>query len=191
MRVLSRRGYLYDASVFPNALNPLSRAYLFAKSNLSSEEKEQRKGLFGTFSDAARPIKPFRWTLPPDDLLEIPVTTMPLLRIPFHFSYVLYLSGYSRKLAAVYFRLSLLLCRMTRTSPSILFHPLDFLGRDDEPGLEFFPGMNLARGYKLEVLGRCVKDLQKHFRVINLAEHAAEIDNSSGDLRSFTPDFNN
>lgn len=191
LEVLSRRGYLYDATVFPNSLNPLSRAYLFATSNLSAEEKEQRKGLFGTFSDAARPIKPFKWEVSPNDLVEIPVTTMPILRFPFHFSYVLYLSGYSKILASMYFRFSLHFCRVTRTPPSILFHPLDFLGREDAPDMEFFPGMNLTRNHKLEVLGSCVNELKKNFRVLNLAGHITEIKDSQDELRTFSPDYRN
>ena len=45
-----RRGYEYDCTVFPNALNPLARAYFFATSRLSKDEKEQRKALFGNVS---------------------------------------------------------------------------------------------------------------------------------------------
>lgn len=189
LNVLVKRGYRYDASVFPNALNPLARAYLFAKSDLSPEEKKQRKGLFGTLSDATRPIAPFEWKLAANSLVEIPVTTMPLFRVPFHFSYIIYLSGYSRSLAAMYFRLALWLCRKTRTSPSILFHPLDFLGREDDSDLEFFPGMNLARNHKLEVLSQCVRDLKRDFRITSLAEPTTEILRSSGNLRTYVPDF--
>ena len=58
LRALRSRGYSYDATAFPNILNPLSRAYLFAKTSLDEEEKERRKALFGSFSDAFRPLKP-------------------------------------------------------------------------------------------------------------------------------------
>ena len=59
LSVLARRGYEYDATVFPNLLNPLARAYFFATSSLTKEEKEQRKELFGTWRDALRPNSPF------------------------------------------------------------------------------------------------------------------------------------
>src|SRR5690606_1479545 len=49
LRILSKRDYRYDATAFPNVLNPLARAYFFAKSNLTEEEREQRKALFGNF----------------------------------------------------------------------------------------------------------------------------------------------
>ncbi len=45
--VLSRRGYRYDGSTLPTFLGPLARAYYFQTSNLTDDEKEQRKVLFG------------------------------------------------------------------------------------------------------------------------------------------------
>ncbi len=99
LEVLLRRGYQYDATVFPNLLNPLARAYLFATSKLSREEKQQRNALFGTWKDASRPVRPFKWRLPGGDLLEIPVTTMPWLKIPLHLSYLVYLAKFSRPAA--------------------------------------------------------------------------------------------
>ena len=189
LNVLARRGYRYDASVFPNLLNPLSRAYLFAKSSLSREEKEQRKGLFGSFSDAMRPVEAFVWELSSDRLIEIPVTTMPFFRLPFHFSYILYLSAYSKWLAILYFRFALNLCLRASTVPSLLLHPLDFLGGEDEPDISFFPGMNLTRSHKLDILSRCITELTRGFRVLSMAAQIAEIENSGQDLRSFEPVF--
>ena len=99
LSVLQQRGYEYDATAFPNILNPLARAYFFARSNLSDEEKERRKALFGSFSDAFRPVKPYRWRLQAGDLLELPVTTMPLFKTPIHFSYLISLASFSRTVA--------------------------------------------------------------------------------------------
>ena len=50
-----RRGYRYDATVFPNLLNPLARAYFFATSKLSAEERERRKALFGNLEGRVAP----------------------------------------------------------------------------------------------------------------------------------------
>jgi peptidoglycan/xylan/chitin deacetylase (PgdA/CDA1 family) len=188
LRVLAARGYDYDATVFPNVLNPLARAYLFRTSRLTKEEKEQRKALFGTVKDALRPVKPFRWHLDDQELLEIPVTTMPLLKIPIHMSYVLYLSRWSVGLALSYFRLALLVCRMTRTEPSILLHPLDFLGPDDAPELKFFPGMAIPLRRKLEVVSRSLELMGRHYRIVPMGEHAAAI-RSRGELSSLQPEF--
>lgn len=175
LKVLARRGYEYDCTTFPNLLNPLARAYFFATSNLSKEEKRRRKALFGTFADAFRPVKPFQWNLGTSRLLEIPVTTMPLLKIPVHLSYVIYLSRFSPTLARIYWRLALAMFRVTRTPPSILLHPLDFLGRDDCPALSFFPGMTLDLKHKLEVVGRVLDSLMARYEIVTMREQARRL----------------
>jgi hypothetical protein len=184
LRSLVRRGYEYDASVFPNLLNPLGRHYFFARSRLSKAERKQRGALFGTFADALRPVKPFNWSVSGTRLLEIPVTTMPLLRLPFHMSYLIYLSGFSMAAMRAYWRLALLLCRMTGTEPSMLLHPLDFLGREDRVGLDFFPGMSLGIDHKLAVVSEILESMSDGYSVVNMREHAKAIrQRAQGDLR--------
>ena len=178
LRVLAGRGYKYDATVFPNLLNPLARAYFFSTSSLSKEEKEQRKELFGTWRDALRPVKPFEWELDNQTLLELPVTTMPLFKVPIHLSYILYASRYSTFLAKMYFKFSMLMCRLTNTSPSILLHPLDFIGHEDVGNLSFFPGMDMPKDTKIGIVSWVLDEMEKHYRLTTVAEHAAATGNS-------------
>ncbi len=56
--VLSKRGYRYDGSTLPTFMGPLARAYYFRTSNLTADEKEQRKILFGEFKEGFRPSSP-------------------------------------------------------------------------------------------------------------------------------------
>lgn len=189
LEILRERGYRYDATAFPNILNPLARAYFFAKSNLTNEEKEQRKALFGSYSDAFRPVKPYRWDLDGgESLIELPVTTMPFLKVPIHFSYLLYLSGFSLAIAKAYFRLFLFLCSASRTEPCLLMHPLDFLGSDDDGDLAFFPGMNRESGEKLDVMDAMFDMLLKHLDPLTISEHI-ELIRSREALRTFQPTF--
>lgn len=163
LQVLKRRGYVYDASTFPTFIGPLARAYYFMTSRFDPEEREQRKLLFGTWRDGLRPLKPYQWRLDDEALLEIPVTTMPLLRVPIHVSYLLYLSAMSSTLASSYFRTALTLCRCTGTAPSLLLHPLDFLGCDDHLAeLAFFPAMGLTSHYKMQVISDALEGLTTH-----------------------------
>jgi len=175
LRVLLRRGYRYDASTFPTFLGPLARAYYFMTAKLSPEERRKRAKLFGGLSDGLRPLRPYHWQLPEGKLLEIPVSTLPILRVPIHLSYVLYLSVFSPWLARTYFEAALRLCRLVGVEPSILLHPLDFLGGEDVPSLAFFPGMNLPTALKLERTEQCLQRLQDLFDVRSLGEHAAAI----------------
>jgi hypothetical protein len=173
LRVLARRGYIYDASTFPTFLGPLARAYYFMTAKLSDEEREKRKALFGTAREGLRPLKPYRWRLDGGaGLLEIPVTTMPIFKLPIHVSYLLYLSRLAKPVALAYFQTALKLCRLTGIGPSLLLHPLDFLGRDDTRELSFFPGMNLTSEEKLETVGQILRSLASEFTVVNVERHA-------------------
>jgi hypothetical protein len=149
-------------------------------SSLSKAELKTRKQLFGRFTEGFRPLKPYRFRTDAGELIEIPVTTMPLFKVPIHASYILYLSCYSEPLAIAYLRTALWFCRMTGTPPSILLHPLDFLGGDDEKDLSFFPAMNLAGAKKMAIMDRIFSILGEQFQVVPMKDHAAQIGSLHG-----------
>ena len=176
LQVLLRRGYRYDASTFPTFLGPIARAYYFMTAKLSPEERRKRAGLFGSVRDGLRPLRPYRWRLAGGTLLEIPVTTLPLFRVPIHLSYVLYLSVFAPLLARAYFEIALRTCKLAGVEPSILLHPLDFLGGEDVPSLGFFPAMRMPAARKLQLVEHCLSRMQALFDVRSLGEHAAVAD---------------
>ena len=188
LRVLARRGYQYDASTFPTFLGPLARAYYFATSKLSPEEMEKRKGLFGKFQEGFRPLKPYQWKLM-GDLIEIPVTTMPIFKIPIHVSYLLYLGVFSQTLALWYFHLAIALCRLMRVQPSLLLHPLDFMGGEDVPALAFFPAMNQPSYKKVALVGKILQILSKHYAIAPMSVHAEAIRQNQTKLTAIAPHF--
>jgi len=176
LEVLAERGYAYDASTLPTFLAPLARLYFLAGSRLSHEEQRRREGLFGSARDGFRPIKPYRWRLPGGGhLLEIPVTTVPVLRTPFHMSYLLFLARRSERLMVEYLRAAIWACRATGVQPSFLLHPLDFLGAEQAPGLGFFPGMDLPGERKRALVRRAITLLQGSFRLVPMADHARQM----------------
>jgi len=170
---LARRGYEYDASTFPTFLGPLARLYYFFNAKLSREQQADRKQLFGTFGEGFRPLRPYVWPDLARPLIEMPVTTMPIFKLPIHVSYLLYLGQFSTTFASAYFRMALLLCRLTGVEPSILLHPLDFLGCDDEQDLDFFPAMNLRASRKLAIVAGAIDQLSARYQVVPMTEHAA------------------
>ena len=173
LNVLAERGYRYDASTFPTFLGPLARMYYFATAKgLTAGEKAQRAKLFGTVGEGFRPLSPYTWATAAGPLLEIPVTTMPVFRVPFHLSYLLYLDGYSRTLARAYLKLAIVMCKLARVEPSVLLHPLDFLGGDDTDRLSFFPAMTRPSAVKLAFVGEVFATLARHFDLVPMGEHA-------------------
>jgi hypothetical protein len=108
-------------------------------------------------------------------LIEIPVTVMPGTRVPMHVSYLLALGGRSMRLARAYFRSALEVCKMTGVEPSLLLHPLDFLGGDDVDSLSFFPGMAMRGHEKTEMTAEFLDLYADHFEVATLGGHAAAV----------------
>lgn len=175
LRVLVARGYRYDASTLPTIVGPLARRYYFRSAKLTAEQREQRSYLFGGAREGLRPVEPYQWQVGTDRLLEIPVTTMPLTRVPIHVSYVLYLAGISAAVARAYFANALRLCRLRGVGPSILLHPLDFLGADDVDELAFFPAMGMTGAFKRTIVAACVDEMRRQFEVVPMGEHAEAI----------------
>jgi hypothetical protein len=176
LEVLEKRNYIFDASLLPTYISPLMRKYYFMKSNLSKEEKESRKELFGSFKESFYPLKPYTWELPnKKKLMEIPVTTMPVFKIPFHQSYLLYISNISTGLMKLYLHFAIMMCKITRTQPSFLLHPLDLIGKDHVPQLAFFPGMNILSTRKLEIFETAMNILKKNFELLPMGEFAARV----------------
>ena len=176
LEALSEYGYLYDASTLPTFIGPLARIYYFKTANLSKEEKEDRKELFGKFSDGFRPLKPYFWILDSDNrILEIPVSTMPVFKTPFHLSYLIYLNNISPFLMQTYLATAINLCKLTKTEPSFLLHPLDLIGGDQIKQLAFFPGMNIASKKKINLFYKIINELKNNFQIVNMSSFAKEI----------------
>jgi hypothetical protein len=176
LRTLAARGYAYDASSLPSFLGPLARAYYLATlatGRAGAAQRERLDGLFGGWREGLRPLAPYRWRTGAGSLLEIPVTTFPVLRAPIHLSYVMYAARWSRPLARGYFSAAVAACRLSGVGPSILLHPLDFLDGDDVPRLRFFPSMDLPASRKVGIVEHCLDALASRFEPVPMGEHAA------------------
>jgi peptidoglycan/xylan/chitin deacetylase (PgdA/CDA1 family) len=173
--VLAERGYTYDASLFPSALGPVARIFFFLNSSLSDEEKTKRKGLYGKFSDAFGTLHPFMWE---GGLVELPVTTMPLLRLPIHTTYLMFLAQKSEALAKLYLSLAVCLCRARKVAPSLLLHPTDFLDIQDVPQMHFFPGMRVPVQRKIAFVEHALRTLQAHWQPGTMLQQASSFTSS-------------
>ena len=73
-----------------------------------------------------------------------------------------------------YFSAAMALCDLTGVEPSLLLHPLDFLGCDDDSDLAFFPAMQSPASSKLRLAGQVLDRFQRGRTVVTLREHAAK-----------------
>ena len=150
LRVLVRRGYAYDASTLPTYIGPLARAYYFRTAKLD-------RGAAGRAGAALRHVgrrRRGRAAVPVGasttrTLLEIPVTTLPGVKVPIHVSYLLMLSDVLAGRARA--GTSTPRCGLPRggrraVAPAAPARPPR---GDDVKALAFFPGMSIAGDEKL------------------------------------------
>lgn len=176
LQVLADIGYRYDASTLPTYLGPLARKYYFWTSHLNKKQKEKRSKIYGDFKDGLKPVKPYCWRLDSRcQLLEIPVSTIPIIKTPFHLSYLIYLSRISELLMKLYLTMAIALCKMTSTEPSFLLHPLDLIGGDQIRELAFFPGMDLSTTRKVHIFNEVMRILSNHFELLTMSKHAERV----------------
>ena len=125
-----------------------------------------------------QPNRPFKRKVDSTSLWEIPVSVMPLTRTPIHFSYFTFLATFSTLVAKTYFRTALGLCRMTGTAPSILLHPPDFMGIEDDEDMKYFPGMKMPREKKLAIVRWALRLLADRFDVRTMIGQLTEMDST-------------
>ena len=116
------------------------------------------------------------------------MTTMPFFKLPIHFSYLMYLATYSTLLARLYLRLGIGMCRLTRTEPSLLLHPLDFMSKEDDGDLASFPAMDLPLKKKMELMSMFFARLLDSFEPLTMGEHVDRILKNQ-QLRNYRPTF--
>jgi hypothetical protein len=179
LNVLYDRNYLYDASSLPTFIGPFARMYYFWKSDFSKDERRKRTSLFGPFSEGFKRLKPNYFDLKSGKkILEIPITTIPVLRIPFHMSYLIYLSLISSFLMKGYLYFAIFMCKITGTPVSFLLHPLDIIGGDKIKELAFFPGMNIESKRKILIFKEVMRILKRNYNLVDLNSFASSILNS-------------
>ena len=175
LSILAARGYLYDASILPTFIGPLARWYFRRTASREAAQRAERRELFGAFREGWRSLRPKLCATDHGPIVEIPVTTCPVVKLPIHMTYLLHLWQLSPALTKIYLRMALSGCRWLNVTPSILLHPLDFLGCEDDPDLRFFPGMNLPRSAKRELLTGMIEQLTTHFQLGTMRQHAEHV----------------
>lgn len=168
--VLRLRGYQYDASLLPTFIGPVARFYFELVNKLPARERGRRKLLYGGFSNGTLPLKPFEIR---PGLMEVPVTTLPVVRLPMHLSYLLFLAKHSGALARLYWQVGVAMCRISGTAPSLLLHPTDFLDLEDVPEMKTFPAMGIPAKTKIALVEHTLRSLKKHWEPGTITAHAA------------------
>lgn len=165
LEVLAELGYAYDASTCPNSLGLVARLWHRSKASKVGSDDRVLSSLYGGLRDSRQPLRPYNWSLSHGAVVEVPVTTLPLLRLPFHGTYLNYLADFAPGLARGYLAAALSTCRMRAVPPSFLLHATDFLGCDDAPELSYMPGMKRSAEAKTAFMTEVLSRYREAFQV--------------------------
>ncbi len=187
LRILRENGYLYDCSVFPSFLFPLIKMAVWLKSREKGKAKRFLSLLkrFGPWAMAPR--LPYRPALDKvwqradhnghhrnednanKEILEIPITVLPILNLPFYGTFLLVAGkGYS------WFSLSLVK-KMTRIL-CFEYHAVDLVHLQEnevDPRLTVHPGLTIPLENKRSFIRDCLSQMQGRFQLLtgeNLAK---------------------
>jgi hypothetical protein len=167
---LARAGYAYDASPFPSPLGAPARFFY------GRHQRPKANSLLApldAIGDIARGLRPRRRQTAGGELLQVPVTVFPFLRLPIHASNLLILAGRSETFAGRYLDRAFALCERRGIGPSLVVHPTDLIGPDDAPAMAAFPGMAIDTDHKLGLVRGWLDGAAARFDLGTVAEHAA------------------
>jgi len=163
---LLEAGYSYDASAFPSWMLLLQQMTIAGRS--SGGEGRRRPLLQAVFGRAAPHLVRTNGRM----LAEIPVCTVPLVRVPYYHTM-------SFLLPRPVFRALAAAARQRRSAVSYVFHAVDFLGLGED-GLDErigrHPGMALGLAEKLRHAGEALKAVRGSTRrIVPLREIAGPL----------------
>jgi len=165
-------GYRYDSSTFPNALAALARRWQQRRAAALGQPVRLAAGAHGAMPGSGRlPLAPYTWQLPGGPLVEVPITTLPGLRLPLHGTYLQHLADLSPAAARAYAALALRTCQAAGVAPHLLLHATDFVGSDDGLDTAFLPGMSRPWRDKVALLTAVVQRLRGAFDAQPLAAY--------------------
>ena len=187
LEAVQSMGYRYDASTFPNALGALARRWQARRADALGTQAALAADTYGSSASARLPLRPYVWALQGGPLVEVPVTTLPGLRIPIHGTYLQHLADLSSVAARAYMVAVLGACKLARVAPHYLLPATDFIGCDDALDCAFLPGMRRPWRAKLALLTTLVDRLRASFVLMPIDAYVAGL-GGAADLPTFPAD---
>jgi len=160
--ILEELHYHYDSSFMPTCLAPL---LTLARWALSGGVRTRKK--IGSFRHGFAPLHPhfpqvhypfLKTRRLSASVIEIPQTVFPLLRLPFHSTFV-FLGGLT------YFKAGLALVKQMQLPLNYVFHAIDLLPENVEPRLARFPAMRKPLAERRLLLQKILEDIKKNFEI--------------------------
>ena len=179
--ILKRRGYLYDSSVHPTSLMPVFKVLHWWHTRSRSGGDRTAMGQLNYMFSPRRPYRSSIASLAArgaDGIVEMPVTVVPVVRLPFWATFLL-ASGLGA------FKASLRALVATRSPVQFQFHLSDFVDFNDREFADQVPragdGVYVPQALwtpletKLDLFTRALDLLAEHYEFITLERWAGQV----------------
>jgi len=171
LKILEKKGYAYDSSVMPTYYGSLIKKIKFSSLKITRNNHYLGKFIYG-FS----PLQPYHpnpdklWKKGNLKLLEIPITTMPWIRMPFHasFTFALYQMGFGCTL----FNLGYTLLKMTSLPLNFVFHTNELSTPITDERIKRQYGLNLPLNEKYKLCNHMLRAIRDDFNIITSLEYS-------------------
>ncbi len=165
LALLERAGYLYDASLLPTPWASLMRwgQRLISRGRVDASH-------YGTWAYRRAPLTPYHPDLRAPErpgqanLWEVPVTTMPWLRIPFHGTFVVTFGWWL-------FRWGIRLTRRRGLGITYLLHPAELIDPVQDPRLASFRFLRIPWAEKRPLYEAILRTLSEAYLLVPTAEY--------------------
>ncbi|MBU1864212.1 MAG: polysaccharide deacetylase family protein [Candidatus Omnitrophica bacterium] len=171
LKILEDRGYVYDSSLMPTYYGPILKRLKF--SSLSIPRKDNYLGKWHYGFSPLHPYNPSYTSLHRRGtmkLLEIPITTMPYLRLPFHASFVF--AAASLGLKSLLFDIGFFL--LTRSKLGVynfVFHTNELSDQIFDIKIKRQFGLNLPLSQKQELCSHVLQKITRNFQCVTTKEY--------------------
>ena len=161
LKILNNKRYVYDSSM---TASPFYPAFIYINKLLSTKTMKSQHGAQLSFGLARN--RPYRcsadkvWKKGKEDIVEVPCSVMPVLRLPYHSSYS-FLGGIN------YFNLGHMLMKKTRTPLNYSFHAIDL---SDDFRSRFSATQNIALKKKKFICNKILHKITKDYSISTTKE---------------------
>lgn len=171
LKILEDRGYLYDSSLLPTYYGPLLKKIKFSSLKVARKDR-----YLGKFSYGLAPLFPFSpspktiWQKGSMRIIEVPISTMPWFRVPFHASFTF--ATYHLGLGCGLFRLGYALLTMTSLPINFVFHTNELGDSICQEKIKRQFGLNLPLATKQKICHYMLGSIKNNYHLVTTLELA-------------------
>lgn len=171
LKILEDKGYTYDSSLLPTYYGPLFRKIKFSSLRITRNDNYLGKSIYGL-----SPLRPYHpsyeaiWKRGQMKIIEIPITTIPWLRLPFHTSFTL--AGYHMGFGCGLFKLGYALLSLTNLPLNFVFHTNELSVPIYEERIRRQLGLNLPLETKQKICDYILRTIKKDFDILTTLEYS-------------------